>query len=448
MQQGDLDGDGSEDLIIGATNLNPTRVFLRRGDRYEQTEIHGLTTRKNFSESDFAILDVDADGDNDVIALAGGYENRTEEYIHYLYEKRGDSYLRTPLPLPPFPASVIRTVDFDHDGDMDLFIGARIQMTRFPFSERSWLLINDEGKFNPEHCLSFDLGMVTDALWSDYDGDGWEDLLVAREWNSSVLLKNMDGKSLVAQEIPELEQMHGMWFSVGTGDFDRDGDPDYILGNLGENHRFTISDQYPLRIYAFDLDMNGTLDPISTGYWRDRNDEMHEYPINYLDELVGQSNYFLRKYKSYKAFSFATIPEMFDTATMNRVDETFFINTASSYILWNGEDGFRWERLASQAQVSPIKKTIVRDFNGDGYPDILLAGNDHTFDISTGYYDALKGLVLLSENGKAFSRLLIPAESGIVLHGMVESLLLLDGDEPLIMAGMNRDSLLTYRINK
>ncbi|MDF1574763.1 MAG: VCBS repeat-containing protein [Bacteroidales bacterium] len=448
IQQGDLDGDGLEDLIIGATNLTPTRVYLKQGDKYVQTEMAGLTTRKDFSESDFAILDLNGDGQNEIVALAGGYENRTEEYIHYLYEKKGDRYIRTPLPIPPFPASVVRVLDFDHDGDLDLFIGARIQMTRFPFAEDSWLLINQEGRFSPENCRKLDLGMVTDALWSDYDGDGWEDLLVAREWNSSLFLKNMEGESLVSQEIAVMEQMHGMWFSVGTGDFDQDGDPDYILGNLGENHRFTISEAYPLRIYAFDLDMNGTLDPISTAYWKDRNDEMIEYPINYLDELVGQSNFFLKQYKSYKEFSFASIPEMFDTATMNRVDEIFYINTASNYILWNEEETFRWEKLPVAAQVGPIKKTIIRDFNGDSYPDILIAGNDHTFDISTGYYDAIKGLLYMSSDGKALNRLVSPSESGIVLHGMVESLLYLDGESPLIIAGINRDSVLSYSVNR
>lgn len=175
---------------------------------------------------------------------------------------------------------------------------------------------------------------------------------------------------------------------------------------------------------------------------------MTEYPINYLDELVGQTNFFMKEYKSFKAFSFVSIPEMFDTATMNRVDETFHINTASSYILWNEEETFRWEKLPTPAQVSPIKKTIIKDFNKDGYPDVLMAGNDHSFDISTGYYDANKGLLLMSSEGKPLNSLLPPSESGLALNGMVESLLFLDGENPLIMAGLNRDSIVTYKVRK
>jgi len=167
-----------------------------------------------------------------------------------------------------------------------------------------------------------------------------------------------------------------------------------------------------------------------------------------MDELVGQSNYFIKKFEGgYTPFSYTSIENMFDTATMNRVEHTSYTHTTSSFILWNEEDGFRWEKLPAEAQLSPIKKSIIEDFNGDGYPDVLLAGNDYTYDIATGYYDANKGLLLVSSEGKALDKLLAPSESGIVLNGMVESLLYLEGDTPLVMAGMNRDSVVTFSVN-
>ncbi|MEN8229557.1 MAG: VCBS repeat-containing protein, partial [Bacteroidota bacterium] len=435
-----------EDIIVGATNSLPTKVFLRQGSEFSETEIEGLTNVKEFSESDFAIIDVDLDGDNDIIALAGGYENREEAYRHYLYENENGSFTKKELPISPFPASVVRPFDFDHDGDMDLFIGARIKMKMFPFANDSWILINDNGAYNSESVMRFNVGMVTDAVWSDYDGDGWEDLLIAREWNSIAVIKNMEGQRFQSQDLPEIESRHGIWYSITAADYDQDGDDDYILGNLGENHRFTVSDQYPLRIYAFDLDLNGTLDPISTGYWKDQHDVMKEYPINYMDELAGQSNTFLKWYKDYTTFSYASIHDMLDTATINRVDYTFYTNTTSSYILWNKEDAFDWEKLPESAQLSPIKKTIVRDFNNDNYPDVILAGNDHTYDIGTGYYDANKGLILLSKDGQPLKELVPPSQSGLVLHGMVESLLYMDGAVPLIITGFNRDKAETFSV--
>ena len=448
MQKGDINNDGLEDIIIGATNKLPTKVFLRDGNRFKETEIEGLTNQKEFSESDFAIIDVDNDGDNDIIALAGGYENLEKRYIHYLYENINGSFIRTKLPIPPFPASVVRPFDFDHDGDIDLFIGARIKMEMFPFANDSWILINDKGEFTPENSLNFNLGMVTDAVWSDYDGDGWEDLLITREWNSIAVLKNFNGQSLKSQNLPEIESKHGIWYSITAADFDKDGDNDYILGNLGENHRFTVCDLYPLRIYAFDLDLNGTLDPISTGYWKDQYDVMKEYPINYLDELVGQSRFFAKKFDNYTSFSYVSIEDMLDSAMINRIDYTFYVNTTSSYILWNNEDKFDWEKLPESAQLSPIKKMIVRDFNNDTWPDVLLAGNDHSYDISTGYYDANKGIILMSKDDRPLSDLKTPSQTGLMLHGMVESLLYFDGDTSLIIAGFNRDKVKAFSFIK
>ena len=446
MAKGDLDNDGLEDLIIGSTNILPTTVLLRRGEEFVSSEFEGLTYLKEFSESDLAILDIDGDGDMDVIALAGGYENSKEnEYQHYLYENNDGSFSRVPLPVPPFPASVVRPFDFDHDGDMDLFIGARVKKGMYPYANHSWMIMNDNGKLSVNSSSKLNLGMVTDAIWTDYDNDGWEDLLVAREWNSLVIFKNMNGKELFPQIIPELEEKHGIWYSLVAGDFDGDGDDDYIIGNLGENHRFTVSEQYPMNLYVVDLDLDGNIDPLTTAYWKDQNGTMKEYPVNYLDELHAQSTFFQKKFNSYTSFSHASIDEMLDESILKRLEFKLQVNTTSSYILWNDGGKFRWEKLPRPLQVSPIRKMIVRDLNGDNYPDVLVAGNDHTYDVSTGYYDASKGFVLMNKANEPSFDILSPTRSGMLLQGMVESLLYFEGDTLIIVAGINRKKVAAFK---
>jgi hypothetical protein len=413
---------------------------------FEEKNFEGLTTPKEFSESDLAIIDIDGDGDKDVIAVAGGYENQKEsDYKHYLYENINGSFQRTVLPVPPFPASVIRPFDFDHDGDIDLFIGSRVKKGMFPHADPSWLIINEKGKLSAVPSKQLDLGMVTDAVWSDYDNDGWKDLIVTREWNSIIILKNMNGRELVAQNIPELEKKHGLWYSIVAGDFDQDGDEDYIAGNLGENHRFTVSNKYPLSLYSIDLDLDGVIDPLTTAWWKDKNDVMTEYPINYFDELMGQTNFFQKMFRDYTSFSYAGIKDMLDENILKRLEFKLYVNTTSSYIIWNEKGNLRWEKLPGPLQVSPVKKMIVQDLNNDKYPDVIVAGNDYTYDISTGYYDALKGIVLLS-NGKSNSfNVLPPSKSGLLLKGMVESLLYFDGDTSIVVAGINRAKVSAFR---
>jgi len=455
MAKGDLNIDGREDIIVGSTNKLPTTVFLRRGKGFEETNFEGLTTQKPFSEADLAIVDVDNDGDNDVVAVAGGYENAEEtDYKHYMYENRNGTFVRSELPIPSFPASVVRPCDYNHDGFVDLFVGSRVKRGMYPYANHSWVVINDKGKFSAAASLKLDLGMVTDAIWTDYDNDGWEDLLVVRDWNSVVLFKNMNGKQLVPQNIPELETMRGIWYSIAAGDFNKDGYIDYIVGNLGENNRFMASDKYPLNLYAIDLDLNGVIDPVISTYYPDQYGKMKEYPLDYLDELSAQSGFFHMKVKDYTSFSYAGIQDLFDENIMKRVQFKLDVNTTSSYILWNEKGKFRWERLPNPLQVSPIKKMIVQDFNGDGYPDVLVGGNDYTYNVSTGYYDANKGIVLLNkgknqENGKPVFDVLSPGKSGILLQGMVESLLYLKGDTSLIVAGFNRAKTTVFEsVNK
>jgi hypothetical protein len=194
--------------------------------------------------------------------------------------------------------------------------------------------------------------------------------------------------------------------------------------------------------------MDGNIDPVSTAFWKDSTDVMKEYPINYLDELSGQSVYFQKKFHNYKSFSYATIDDILDENIMKRVKLKLNVNTTSSYLLWNDKGKFRWEALSKCLQVAPITKIIVRDFNGDNYPDVLLGGNDYTYDYSTGYYDANKGMVLLSRGDKQSFEILPPSQSGILLQGMLESLLYFEGDTSIIVAGFNRSKVAVYEHHK
>jgi hypothetical protein len=253
----------------------------------------------------------------------------------------------------------------------------------------------------------------------------------------------MNGKELVPQILPELEAKHGLWYSIAAGDFDQDGDEDYIVGNLGDNHRFPLSDKYPLNLYVLDLERDGIIDPIMTAYWNDVKGKMTEYPVNYLDELWSQSSFFQGKFKDYASFSYVSVGEMFDENILKRLDFKLDVNTTSSYILWNDKGKFRWEKLPLAVQVSPVRKMIVQDLNGDNYPDVIIGGNDYTYDLATGYFDANKGIVLLNkgknqEKGKPVFDILQPSQSGMLLQGMVESLLYFKGDTSLFVAGFNR----------
>lgn len=444
LAQGDLNNDGLEDLLIGATDVQPTQVYLQSEAGFLATEIPGLTDKKVCSEADLKILDIDGDGDQDVLAISGGYElYEDDQYLHYLYLQEEGSFTRVKLDIPAFSASVIVPFDADKDGDLDLFIGGRITRNELPNAPVSQIMINENGTFSPLANTGYDIGLVTDAIATDIDGDGWEDLMITREWNSVLVLRNNGGKGFESGVFPVIDQKHGLWNSVIAVDLDQDGDQDYIVGNLGENHRFSISEQYPMRMYRTDIDDNSTIDPITTAYWKNDQGLMTEYLVNYLDELAAQSPFFRGRFTSYTEFSTTGVEAITQLRSVGP-DDILYVNTTKHQILWNDGGTFRWEELPMEAQVAPIREMLVKDFTGDGRPEVLLTGNDYTYEVATGNFDANRGL-LLSVSTAGETNLISARESGLQVTGQVGSLAYFEGDTSILVIGINRNKAQVYR---
>lgn len=445
---GDLTGDGIPEILFGGTPEQSAEVWsISDSNQFQKIAIEGLTGLKESYDHQLEIIDIDNDGDMDVLTGAGAYSPYEPEiYQHKLYRNTSGTFLPEHLPIGSFPVSVLATHDFDRDGDEDVFVGARVQNNHYPLAPFSKILINNgQGKFDTLACPALDLGMVTDAVWTDFDQDGWKDLIIAREWGALAVLKNNKGITLEEVTSTDMQNYQGWWSMVKAADLDGDGDEDLLVGNLGNNHRFAVSNQYPLTLYAPDIDLNGVLDLLPGAYYENEKGQMVEFPVHYLDELASQSPFFRKNFTSYTLFSQQTMKDILDKGN---TDDMVLrkINTTSSYVLWNDNGVFEWEELPWEAQVAPLKDAYCGDLNGDSLMDILLVGNDHSYDVSTGDFSANKGLILLGDKKGGFKAMPY-RQTGWWTEGVINQLKVLEYQkEKYIIAGMHKAPVRIFKI--
>ncbi len=439
MVLADIIGTGEKELICTGNPMQPIAVYEKINGQWQSKEILGLTDSIKYAGSDIKASDIDQDGDIDIVIVSGPYQvNEDGEVLHYWLENAGDRFISHPIPAYNSYANVVLLEDFNQDGFEDLFIGSSSIPDSFPYAYDSYVLINNKGSFDQAQRIVVDAGIVHGAVTSDVDGDGWKDLVVASEWRSPQFFLNNGGQAFSGQNL-NVKKMNGLWSSVYAQDLDQDGDDDFVFGNLGLNHRFNIQQGQPLRLYLIDIDDNGTLDPIITSYWQGDDDVMYEYPVNYWDELVAQSPFFRSRFKNYTSFSLGTIDSIL-TPDQKRASVVFEVDKTESGILWNEGGDFKWQAFEKSVQVAPITCVLSRDFDGDHRADLLLLGNDYTYDVSTGIYDSNRGILLKNQGDRSFDH--IPnTESGLSIMGQVECVL---GDENQIYIGINRDSLKVY----
>jgi hypothetical protein len=458
---GDIDGNGLEDIITGGSFENSAVAFLQQVDgKFIEKKILSKdgNTLKRWEDLGLLLFDADGDGDLDLYISSGGYENEhnTEPYQDKLYVNDGKANFIidvNALPVNHTSKFCVRAVDYDNDGDLDLFVAGRVDPWNYPKPVSSFIFRNDSKNGAPRFTdvtgtVAKDLvniGMVCDALFTDYDNDGWPDLVLAGEFMPVTILKNDKGIFKNKTQGSGLEKKLGWWNTIAAGDFDNDGDIDYIAGNLGHNSYYRASEQYPMAITAADFDKNGTLDAIPSLYLPDLDGKKKEFPEPLRDDLVKQMVSMRTIFQNYKSYARSTMDKVLTEDQRKnalRVEANYL---SSVYLRNDGNGKFIMIPLPVDAQLSVLNGMVVEDFDNDGNLDVVINGNDYGTEVSVGRYDALNGLYLKGDGKGNFMPLSI-LQSGIYLPGNGKALVKLTnaGGNSLLAASENRGPLKIY----
>ncbi len=453
IAKGDVNNDGLEDLFFGGARGCPGRLYLQSGDGSFRHAPQACFV-KDMECEDVGAVFFDADGDNDLdlYVVSGGNEfpGDAAELQDRLYLNNGKgsySAAKGRLPVMITSGSCVKSCDIDGDGDADLFVGGRLIPSQYPFAPRSYILENDGKGFFTDVTASYNAellypGMVTDAVWTDFNLDGKPDLIIVGEWMKIRFFRNAGGKKL--EEITGIcgpQNTEGWWNTIVAADFDNDGDDDYIAGNLGLNSRIKVSPAEPCTIYAGDFDNNGTIDAIMSYFIQGRS-----YPFYSKDDLQKQMPFIKQKYPTYESYASLTITDIFSEDALSRA-EIFEAKTFSScYIENRGNDRFEIKPLPREAQYFPVYGICPGDFDNDGNTDIVLAGNFFGSRIKFSDYDAGKGL-LLRGDGKGNFTPLDDLRSGLFIRGEARDVagIRTPGGSGLIVFALNNDSLRLYK---
>ncbi|PKA81928.1 VCBS repeat protein [Ulvibacter sp. MAR_2010_11] len=428
----DVNGDGNEDLFIGGAAGQAGVLYIQSSNGFSE-KTGDWKQDAAYEDTGAIFFDSDGDGDMDLYVVSGGAHlpEGSPNYQDRLYLNDGAGNFKKAidrLPALAVSGQAVVSSDIDGDGDIDLFVGGRIIPDKYPYAPKSYFLMNENGRFTQKELATNQL--IADALFSDYDGDGDEDLIVVGEWSPIKIFNNNKGEFTEAK-IDALANTTGLWFGLAQNDIDGDGDMDYFVGNLGLNAKFKVSDKKEFHIYAYDFDNNGTNDVVLSGTYQGKL-----VPSRGRECSSQQMPFIKDKFLDYRSFANATLEDVYG----EKLKEALHYKADMMYSVFlenKGNGNFEIKKLPWQAQLSPLSGFAFADVNNDGNNEIITVGNLYNVEVETVRYDASKGSVLSYANGN-FSA--IPfKESGFATSGDAREVITIKNKERTLLVVTNNN---------
>jgi hypothetical protein len=441
----DVNGDGLEDFYVGGAANQAGQLFLQNNqEKFQAKEVKAFTDDRGYEDMGALFFDADGDGDPDLYVVSGGTEfpEGSTFYQDRLYLNDGKSGFTKSNALPVITASgsCVAAADIDGDKDLDLFVGGRSIPDRYPYPPSSFILLNEGGTFKdatPAIAPQLaQIGMVTTASWSDFDNNGTPDLVLAGEWMPVKFFKNEGGKLQDVSSTYLPEESTGWWNRIVAYDIDRDGDLDYIAGNLGLNYKFKADKEKPFHIYCDDFDKNGSFDVVLAKHYGDQ-----QVPIRGRECSSQQMPFIAQKFPTYHAFADAKLNDIYGDQLKSALH--YEARWFASSLLINDKGTFRIEKLPLHAQFSTVQGILAGDFDSDGNVDLLLGGNMFHSEVETTRADASVGLLLKQEANRSFSTMGVERSGFFIPYDVKDMQLIHLGknNKKAVLVGSNNDKL-------
>jgi hypothetical protein len=451
MAVADVNGDGLDDIFIGGAKNQPGKLLIQQRDGRFVSSSDKEFEKDAISEDLGAVFfDANGDGRPDLYVVSGGNEfgEGAPALQDRLYLNDGGGKFHKAegyLPDEANSGSRVAAADFDGDGHIDLFVGGRVVPWHYGIDPPSMLLRNDgKGRFTDvTDKLAPELrhvGIVTDAVWRDVDGDGRVDLIVVGEWMPITIFKNTRDGKFVRLNVPGLEKSNGWWNRIIAGDFTGRGRVDFIVGNMGLNGRLRASPTEPTTMYAGDFAGTGFVEQILTTYTNGVS-----YPVTMRDELIKAVPALAQRFPTYASYAQKKITDILSPTELAQAVTKNAYTFATSLVRNNGDGSFTLVPLPTEAQFAPVYGLLAADVDGDGHTDLLLGGNFDGVQPELGRMAASYGL-LLRGDGKGGFTPVQGRRSGFVVPGQtrdIQRVRTTRGD--LYVVARNNDRPLVFR---